>query len=346
MINAGDDQIPLSDASTYLRFLPAFYASSETAGDPPFVALYLKIFEKLLSGIEDGALLAKAPIPLSDFTIGGRSGLRELLDPSVIGNLFYPRWSFLFTGEKFSDESTLFMPPLSEEKDGDKQETLFNALGRYFGMPEYKTGGTTLSPVELWARSFLQWLGETIGLKIDKNWSIDSSRTIIAKTPAFERARGTPMGLEWLLDACLAACPQPIDGVTLTAKATVSECVRQALIVCDDTAGPQTFFVVRDSYPDPENAVIISDIVGPKIRRDGITIDVDSDGDPVGYVPWRFEVQIDVSVQGQPTHDLYLYAAMRMYARVAQAVLDAAKPALTTYVLNIGVDSAGNGGAP
>ena len=152
------------------------------------------------------------------------------------------------------------------------------------------------------------------------------------------------MGLEWLLDACLAACAQPIEGVTLTAKAMVSECKRQAFIVRDDVTDLQTVFVVRDSYPDPENAVVISDIVGPDIKRDGITIDVDSDGDPVAYVPWRFEVDIEVSAQGQATQDLY--GAMRMYARVAQTALDAVKPALSTYVLNVDANPLGNDDAP
>jgi hypothetical protein len=337
MTDTTDDETPLSAASSYLHYLPAYYGTADEAGDPPFVALYLKAFEKLLSGIDDAGLLAKAPDPLTDYTIADRSGLRELLDANVIGNLFYPRWSFLFEGDQFADEATAFMPPLSGETDGDKQTALFNMLGRYFGMPEYKTGGTALSPVEFWARSFLQWLGETIGLKIDKNWSIDSSRAIIAKALAFERARGTAMGLEWLLDACLAACAQPIESVTLKAKATVSECKRPAFIVRDAVVDDQTVFVVRDLYPDAENAVVISDIVGPDIKRDGITIDVDSDGDPVAYVPWRFEVDIDVSVQGQATQDLY--GALRMYARVAQTALDAAKPALATYMLNVDADS-------
>ena len=340
MTNDADHETPLSAASTYLRYLPACYANADSAGETPLAALYLKIFEKLLSGIDDGALLAKAPVPLADFTIADRSGLRELLDANVIGNLFYPRWSFLFSSDAFADEAALFMPPLSGETGSDRQATLFNTLGRYLGMPEYKGGGGTLSSVELWARSFLQWLGETIGLKIDKNWSIDSSRTMVAKAPAFDRARGTSMGLEWLLDACLAACAQPIQGVTLTAKATVSECKRQALIVRDDVIDQQTFFVVRDSYPDPENVVVISDIVGPDVTREGITITVDSDSDPVAYVPWRFEADIGVSAQGQPTlHDLY--GAKRMYARAAQVALDAAKPALSTYVLNFDANAAG-----
>lgn len=336
MTSPTDDETPLSTASTFLNYLPACYANAEAADGQPFVALYLKIFEKLVSGIDDGGLLANAPLPLTDYAIAARSGLRELLDANVVGNLFYPRWSFLFAGDRFADEATAFMPPLSDEKDSDKQTALFNMLGRYFGMPEYKSGGTTLSPVEFWARSFLQWLGETIGLEIDKNWSIDSSRTIIAKALAFDRARGTAMGLEWLLDACLTACPQPIEGVTLKAKATVSECKQPAFIVRDDVIDQKTVFVVRDSYPDSENAVVISDIVGPDITHDGITIDVDSDGDPVAYVPWRLEVDVEVSAQGQAKHDLN--GAMRTYARVAQAALDAARPALATYVLNVGAN--------
>jgi len=83
---------PSPDApSRYLRYLPAIYSK----GGPAFVGRYLKIFEKILTGIDDS-------------TLDGQRGMQELLAADVIGNLFYPRLSFLF-----EPSDTTFIPPIS-----------------------------------------------------------------------------------------------------------------------------------------------------------------------------------------------------------------------------------------
>ena len=58
--------------SSYLRYLPSVYATNS----PEFLAGYLKIFQKILTGIDDS-------------TLDGQRGIQELLAPEVIGNLFY-----------------------------------------------------------------------------------------------------------------------------------------------------------------------------------------------------------------------------------------------------------------
>ena len=70
------DTPQIADASRYMRYLPAVFAKS---GDD-FLGRYLKIFEKLLTGLDDG-------------TLDGRRGIQELLADGVIGNLFYSRFT-------------------------------------------------------------------------------------------------------------------------------------------------------------------------------------------------------------------------------------------------------------
>ncbi len=53
----GDDNVLMTE-SNYLKFLPALYQSSGEEGKASFVSRYLKIFEKVLSGIDDDVLLS------------------------------------------------------------------------------------------------------------------------------------------------------------------------------------------------------------------------------------------------------------------------------------------------
>lgn len=319
--------------SSYLNYLPGIYSDPDGSGDLPFVAVYLKVFEKLLSGIGDGGDLELAD-PNLDASIANRAGIRQLLNATVIGNLFYPRWSFLFPSGDANSDPSVFMPPLSGDDDFDDQAALFNTLANYFGLPEFTGESDGLSPVEVWARSFLSWLGRTIGLEVDKNWSIDSVRTLIGQAFPFARARGTPMGMTWLLNAYLLARPVAIDGVTLT-DAKVDDCFRPTIIVFDEDPGTPPAFRVCDSYStDPAQAVIISDVVGPTIDRDltGTPAGVD-DTTVVAYVPWRFEVDITLSATaGVSTSDQA--RAVQAYFRLIRSALDSARPALTTYAVN------------
>lgn len=323
--------------SSYLNYLPGIYSAPDGSGNPPFLALYLKVFEKLLSGIGDGGDLAAAN-PNLDLSIANRAGIRQLLNASVIGGVFYPRWSFLFpSGDQNSDPS-VFMPPLSGDDDSDDQTALFNTLANYFGLPEFAGEVDGLSPVEVWARSFLSWLGGTIGLEIDKNWSIDSVRTLIGQAFPFARARGTPMGMTWVLNAYLLARPVAIDGVTLT-NATVDECFRPTIIVYDEDPGTPPAFRVCDSYAaDPAQAIIISDVVGPTIDRDltGAPTGVD-DTTVVAYVPWRFEVNITLSATASVSMNDQA-RAVQAYFRLVRSALDSARPALTTYAVDFTVN--------
>ena len=329
------DGTPLTAASGYLRYLPACYAETDVAGNVPFVALYLKIFEKLLSGIDDGKALDATKL---DEVIAYHAGVRELLSANFIGNLFYPRWSFLHPSEKPKDAAQSFMPPLSEATTDDKK-ALFDLLAGYFGMPQYAAHDSgALTPVERWVRGFFEWLGSTIGLNIDKKWTIDSSREMIAKSFAYDRARGTPMGMEWWLGAYFDANPSLANEGKVT-QLTVHDCMRPALIVCDvDDGNAPPVFYLRDSYPDSKKAVVISDVVGPKVNRDGINIDSVDEKPLYAYVPRRFEIEITLSAVAASAEQ----EAAQAYYKAAQAALADMTPALTTYVVHIAFESTEN----
>ncbi|MDG0022879.1 phage tail protein [Trinickia sp. Y13] len=315
--------------SSYLNYLPACYASADTGGGLPFLALYLKMFEKLLSGIADGDDLEQADSAL-DARLAYRIGIRQLLDADVIGNMFYPRWSFLFP----NSDPSVFIPPLSEDTVEKDKTALFNTLANYFGLPQYVTDPDRRTPVEVWVRSFFEWLGSTIGLSVDKNWSIDTSRTLVAKAFAFDRARGTPMGMEWLLEALLPTLAQPVKGVTL-GKIMVSDCERPAFIVRETDTDALPAFHVRDSYPDPTKAVVISDDVRPDVQRDGIDFEA-NDSEMVAHVPWRFEIAISLTASSTVSEDDETTAVLAYY-RALRTVLETARPALTAYAVHFTV---------
>lgn len=140
------------------------------------------------------------------------------------------------------------------------------------------------------------------------------------------------MGVEWTINAYLAAFPASLKGVKVT-KVSVCDCTRPALIVRDDDTKAQPAFHLVDAYPNAGEQVVISDAVGPLIVRDGISIDVD-DTKTVAYIPGRFEIDVTLSV-GAALAASDVRNAVQAYYRLIRLVLESVKPALTTYAVQI-----------
>lgn len=152
--------------SSYMRFLPATFNETELEEDS-FIGRYLKIFEKILSGIDDEYLDKK-------------KGLGEVLD--VIPELFHPRFSFLF--EKANED---FLPLLG---DGELE-----TIDRYFGL---KSRNEIVLPDDF-LDDFLTWLASWMDLVLRENWDLQKKREIIARIIPIYRMRGTKKGLEEFL---------------------------------------------------------------------------------------------------------------------------------------------------
>ena len=229
--------------SSYLNYLPASYRNNDKSG---FLAAYLKIFEKVLTGLDDGQL-------------EGRKGIQQLLSADVIGNLFYPRFSFLFT-----DSQSDFIPPISDLPEQEKTQLLAQ-FNRYIGLGDTpdpladfvasnKQSLSWQTQFETWLNEFLRWLGGWVDLVVDEQWSIDKKRNVVAQILALYRLRGTAFGLNSLLNLLLDL-PLSLEGVafnnsqqstmsgrlSLTVDTPVKACVK----VEDDRANA---FVVRDNY--------------------------------------------------------------------------------------------------
>ncbi|MGB9939416.1 phage tail protein [Methanosarcina sp.] len=150
--------------SSYMKFLPAIFDETEFE-ENSFIGRYLKIFEKILSGIDDEYLDKK-------------KGLGEVLD--VIPELFHPRFSFLF-GKKNED----FLPLL-----GDKE---LETIERYFGFERWDNEKTDFLD------DFLTWLASWVDLVLQEDWDLQKKREIIARIIPIYRMRGTKKGIEEFL---------------------------------------------------------------------------------------------------------------------------------------------------
>jgi len=88
--------------NNYLHFLPAVFHEGSKGEDSPLLERYFKIFETIISGIEDTDL-------------NGKKGISETLN--IISDLFHPRFSFLF-----DDAEKSFLTPLKyNEKNNFKK---------------------------------------------------------------------------------------------------------------------------------------------------------------------------------------------------------------------------------
>ncbi len=158
--------------STYLNYLPAVYQQPEITGNTQysvaFLSHYLTIFEKIFSGIDDA-------------TLEGQKGIGEVLNPEVIGNLFYPRFSFLFP------EDQAFIPPLDTKA--------LQEFAQY--IPPLNLDSKKFNQ---WLANFINWLASWAALVLDQTWDVNKKRLVLAKIIPIYRSRGTLAGLQQLLD--------------------------------------------------------------------------------------------------------------------------------------------------
>ncbi len=142
----------------YIHFLPeVFHGEGE---EDPFIVRYLSIFEKILSGIDDGEL-------------EGKKGILETLD--IISDIVHPRFSFLF-----DETEKRFLPPVTTD-----EETL---LKKYFRPTDVDAG--------VFLDDFFRWLAGWMALVLRDDWEIEKKREVIARILPLYRMRGTKRGLE------------------------------------------------------------------------------------------------------------------------------------------------------
>ena len=310
-----------SSASTYLKYLPALYrAPQQEGGEPPFVAAYLKIFEKLLSGIAESSPPKGSPTPPTYLT---RKGIRELLEPQVIGTLFHPRLNFLFADDPAAART--FTPPLSlgnASNTGDNLDKL-RLLASYIGTED-------TAAVKRWLSAFLDWIGGTVALDVDRGWGIDTKRFVIAQALPLFRARGTMDGMTWLLNAWFGLDPDaPIrlvpDGALRVVEISVSNAGFPPIEACDF---PQdNAFVLEDDRA--KSAARLPDIVCFDTNRQT------GAERAVGYRAWYFVVTIVTVANEDPFSDADK-AAFDYFEAAVKGVVDEFKPALTDYDVQVG----------
>ena len=294
-------------SSRYLRYLPGVFARS----DDGFLAHYLLIFEKLLTG-------------LTDSTLDGRKGIQELLASSVIGNLFYSRFSFLFPP---GDET--FIPPISG-LSGEESTAILQRFNSYIGVPPLSSApkaqfgaslysDDALATFTAWLDDFLAWLGGWVDLTLNSTWDLDKKRNVIAQSMALYRLRGTPQGLQMLLKLVLdlplqVSCVKPsgtFDPVYGPVDVAVLNPAPPPILLNDDAKQSGTF-VLRCAY------------------QPGIPL-------VSGYAPWLFLVQVMLPSYTDVTLVPDLYGVQQIQALLTQlaTVLDAQRPAGTRYQLQI-----------
>ncbi|WP_164931858.1 phage tail protein [Dyella sp. M7H15-1] len=292
----------MSMPASYLRYLPAAYAKA----DDGFLARYLTIFQKLLTGIADG-------------TLDGRRGIQELLAADVVGSLFYSRFSFLFP----SGDDT-FIPPIS---GSEHRDAILRDFDSYIGVPELRlplTSATAanaqdddpLASFSAWLDGVLDWLAGWVNLLLDGSWSLDRKREVIAQIMALYRLRGTAQGMNMMLDLFLdlpmeVSCYTPPGSKAVTSTVSIE--------------------VLNPSPPD----IVIGDTAGstyilPCAWRPGLPL-------LSGYAPWLFLVQVMLPRYSDAQHVLDDDGADQVRQLLAKlpVLLDAIKPAACRYQVQI-----------
>lgn len=294
--------------SNFLRYLPALYARQSD----PFMGQYLNVFQKILTLLDDSEL-------------NGRKGIQQLLDADVIGNLFYPRFSFLFP-----TDHTTFIPPISGAPAATKT-ALLTQFNSYIDVPVVTApvnaatspspaAPTALTAFQSWLNDFLVWLGRVVDLVVDDAWDIDKKRTVIAQIMALYRLRGTAQGLSFLLNLLLDL-PMTVTGYVMNGNTQVA----QSGVVS-----------VTVQNPNPPGINVTDTMVAGK------TFVVQDTATPTmalvsGYAPWRFDVSVVLPTATNSEMVLYPVSVSAILTLIGKLrlLLDAAKPAATHYRLQV-----------
>jgi hypothetical protein len=288
--------------SSYMRYLPGVFARA----DDGFLAHYLRIFEKLLTGLDDT-------------TLDGRKGIQELLAAGVVGNLFYSRFSFLFAP---GDET--FIPPISGLPT-EQSTAILERFDSYIGVPAPGNAlggqlnppllpGDPLAAFNAWLDEFLAWLAGWVDLALDSTWDLDKKRSVIAQSMALYRLRGTPQGLGMLLNLLLdlptqvncIAPPGTIGKITGPVSVNVSNPLAPPIQLT------QSGFVLRCAYQP--GMPLVS-----------------------GYAPWLFLVQVQLPAKSDPSLVPDADGVAQIEALLAQlaTVWDVVPPPATRYQVQI-----------
>lgn len=301
------EQSQLAAASSYLRYLPGVLAK---AGDG-FLGRYLRIFEKLLTGLDDQVL-------------GGRRGIQELLAAGVIGNMFYSRFTFLFPPTDHD-----FIPPISSLPD-TQRDAILALFDSFIGVPARtdpfagyvvtpQTGSTGWqADFTAWLNEFLDWLASWVDLVLDHSWTLDKKRQVIAEIMALYRLRGTAQGMSLLINLLLdlpmsVTCYTPIGSPTVKGPVSVNVLnpTSPSIVVNGNAVTPHTF-ILKCAY-QPGTPLVS------------------------GYAPWLFQVQVVLPAYGDDTRVLDKNGAQQVQTLLKQltTLLEAIKPAASRYQLQI-----------
>ncbi|MBC2697011.1 MAG: hypothetical protein HF976_05430 [ANME-2 cluster archaeon] len=207
----------MNSKSKYMEYLPSVFYETVKDGKVPFITQYLKIFEKILSGIDDDAL-------------NGRKGIAEVLD--IIPELFHPRFSFIF-GE------TSFLHPIE-----NNNKELFR---KYFN-----TNIDTQEFMNIYVDEFLEWLASWVALVLKEDWDIERKRKVIAGIIPIFRMRGTKKGLEeylWIYTGTDVNIIEEVEPFQVGIRSTVGENTILGGL-------PPYFFIVNVDLPASDNITI------------------------------------------------------------------------------------------
>lgn len=205
----------MSERSAYLRQLPAIYRGAFRHLDVPgtaamepaqssaeFLGPFLKIFETILTEKMDPTSLE-------------HRSFSEMID--ALPDMLYPALYFLFPDQQRSEGERDFVPPLPLEHfhdtahPGDADSAYAERLRAFLKLHRTDRG------MERDLEELLEWLSTWTALVLHRNWSVDKKRTVLARILPLYRRRGTPRGLEALLELYFDRPVKIFDRVRLPA---------------------------------------------------------------------------------------------------------------------------------
>lgn len=216
--------------SKYMSHLPSVFHEVLKEEERSFIERYLRIFETILTEDKDDKL-------------DEYRSLGEMLD--IIGELFYPRFSFLFPDKTPSIASGVPQRIFPEKIDEEQK----NVFKKYFS-----------TEIE----DFLIWMASWMSLVLKEDWDIEKKREVIAKMIPIYKIRGTKKGLEEYLKIYVG------EGIKITEylepfEVGVTSTIGEDTVIGD---GRPNYFEIYVKLPDKPDSFLfqktkkaISDVI-------------------------------------------------------------------------------------
>jgi phage tail-like protein len=206
----------MAKTSSYLKYLPAVLWSSQPAVGGFSLGTMLCVFEKILTGIDDGVVITHGDntvITTVTQTVAGSPLPQTVHVTAGTGTAFRAGSSYTYNGAtpetiKIAAVTVNTITAVIRQNHAANQ-TIVNSSGTHRDIQDVIAALVTLYGAWTTPSNYLDWLAQWVALQLDPAWDEYQQRTVLSEIVGIYSQRGTKLGLDTFFDIYAIAKRRP-----------------------------------------------------------------------------------------------------------------------------------------